>query len=189
MQQDEFLRFNGKIYVVSKHSENFKEVINLLKVSSIVGFDTESKPSFRKGLTNKPSLIQFATKEFAVLYRIQKQSIANEIISILEDENIIKVGTGITQDLNQLSKISVFKPASFVDIQKLAQKLSINNISLKKLTEQLLNKKLSKRQQLSNWEAINLSDAQIKYAATDAYACLLIYEKLINELSKNNNKE
>jgi ribonuclease D len=79
--------------------------------------------------------------------------------------------------------LSLFNPNSFVDIQQLAKLKNIENVGLKKLTEQLLNKKLSKRQQLSNWELPILSEAQIIYAATDAYACLLLYEKLLNYAS------
>lgn len=183
---DDFLKFKGNIYIVSYESKNLNDVVEMLNQQTILGFDIESRPSFKKGKTNFPSLIQLSSKEFAVLYRIKSKIISPEIIQILENKNILKVGTGLSQDLNHLKRLISFNPESFVDIQHLAKLNNIENISLKKLTMQLLNKNLSKRQQLSNWDLPTLSEAQILYAATDAYACLLIYEKLMTNVSINN---
>ncbi len=180
MVTNEYLKFNGKIYVVHSSSLHFKDVIDLLNTQTIVGFDTETRPSFKKGKSYSPSLIQFATKEFAVLYQIRNRSIAKEIIEILENKNIIKIGAGVTQDVRQLQTLVSFTPQSFVDVQQLASAAQIESVSLKKLCELLLGKQLSKRQQLSNWENPELTEPQKIYAATDAYVCLLIYEKLNN---------
>ncbi len=183
---DEYLKFSGTIYIISYDSDNYDYVINLLKRQKTLGFDIETRPSFKKGQVNLPSIIQFATKEFAVLYRIKAKIISTEIIQIFENESILKIGAGVVQDLNNLKRLKSFNPMSFVDIQQLAKSKNIENISLKRLTEQLFKKKLSKRQQLSNWELPILSEAQVLYAATDAYVCLMLYEKLMNHASFNN---
>ncbi|MCX7861908.1 MAG: 3'-5' exonuclease domain-containing protein 2 [Bacteroidales bacterium] len=189
MQNDEYLKFQGEIIVTSATSQNFSYALSLLNKHQVIGFDTETKPSFKKGVNHLPSLIQLATPSVVILYQIRNKPIAKEIIAILENKEIVKVGAGIHQDIRNLQKITSFVPQAFVDIQTIAKELSIEKINLKKLTELLLEKKLSKRQQLSNWGAVELSEAQKLYAATDAYACLLIYEKLVYEITTNTNKK
>ncbi len=183
MITEKYLRFDGNIFVTTETSPKFGEIINFLNQQTVLGFDTETRPSFKKGRTNKPALIQFATKELAVLYQIRNHTIAKEILHILENNKIIKVGSGVSQDLKQLQQLASFTPQSFIDIQGLAKKAAIENLSLKKLSKQILGMNISKRQQLSNWENYELTEAQKVYAATDAYACLLIYEKLLHETS------
>lgn len=185
MNTEEFLKFDGKVIITTQFSDIFSETIKFLASQSILGFDTETRPSFKKGVSYLPSLIQLATKSVVVLYRIQQKKLPPEIIQIFENKNIIKVGAGISQDIKNLQKLTTFNPESFVDIQKIAKEKGIENVSLRKLSEQLLFKNISKRQQLSNWENTELTTAQIQYAATDAYACLLIYERLCHELSSD----
>ncbi len=189
MNTEEFLKFSGKIIITTSFSHNYSDVIKFLTAQPILGFDTETRPSFKKGVSYLPSLIQLATSSVVVLYRIHQKRLPVEIIQLFENKNIIKVGAGISQDLKNLQKLSVFTPQSFVDIQKIARDKGLENVSLRELCEQLLFKKLSKRQQLSNWENAQLTVAQIQYAATDAYACLLIYEVLCHESASNTTKE
>ncbi len=179
--QDEYISFNGKIILTSEESDTYTKAISFINKQPIVGFDTETRPSFKKGISNKVSLIQFATNRHAILFRLIKHKIPAELIQIFENRNIIKAGVGINQDIKRLQELEPFIPQSFIEIQTLVKKTNLEVLSLKKLCEQLFQKKLSKRQQLSNWESVILTDAQVKYAATDAWVSYLIYIKLMDE--------
>jgi len=144
----------------------------------IIGFDTETKPSFKKGDNHKVALLQLATNERAFLIRVQKVGLPVEIKNLLTDPRLLKPGVAIRDDLKVLQKISDFKPAGFVELQDSAKQLGIRDFSLKKLCAILLEFRISKSQQLSNWEADQLTDQQLVYAATDAWASLKIFEKL-----------
>jgi len=186
---EDYLIFNGKIIITSEENPHFDNAINFLKKQSIVGFDTETRPSFKKGVSNKTTLIQFATNDTAILIRLIQHQIPNALIPILENPNIFKVGVGCSQDIQQLQKLKKFSAQGFIDIQTIAKSKGIEVLSLRKLSEKLLNKKISKRQQLSNWESKELTEAQIRYAATDAYAALLIYQQLMYDLSSDNTQK
>ncbi|NSW44491.1 MAG: 3'-5' exonuclease domain-containing protein 2 [Bacteroidales bacterium] len=186
---EDYLIFNGKIIIVSEENPHFDEAINFLKKQTLVGFDTETRPSFKKGVSNKTTLIQFATNDTAILFRLIKHQIPNDLIPIFENPNILKVGVGCSQDIQQLQKLKKFSAKGFIDIQTIAKSKGIDVLSLRKLSEKLFNKKISKRQQLSNWESKELTEAQIRYAATDAYAALLIYQKLLYELPSDNTQK
>ncbi len=175
---EEYLNFEGRVIICFEDSSNFDDAMDFLQVQTMLGFDTETRPSFKKGVTNKTTLIQFATPDTAVLVRLMNYKIPDRVIQILENEKITKIGVGTAQDNRQLQKLRKFTPKSFIDLQTLAKTKGIEVFSLRKLCELLLHKKVSKRQQLSNWESKELSEAQIRYAATDAYAALLIYEKM-----------
>ncbi|MCX7955248.1 MAG: 3'-5' exonuclease domain-containing protein 2 [Bacteroidales bacterium] len=180
MVNKDTLIFKGEIVIISNKGDTFNQSIDYLKKQKKVGFDTESKPTFQKGTLNKISLIQFATYDKALLFRIT-DNIADEIIEILSNPNILKIGNGIKNDLQHITKITGFVPESFIDIQTIAKDKGYNKVNLKYLCKEILNKHLSKKQQLSNWAAPVLTRDQCIYAATDAYACLLIYDALLNE--------
>jgi len=186
---EDYLIFNGKIIIVSEESPHFDEAIRFLENQSVVGFDTETRPSFKKGVSNKTTLIQFATLDTAILIRLINHQLPNALISIFENLSILKVGVGTSQDIQQLQKLKKFSAKGFIDIQTIAKNKGIEVLSLRKLCEFLFNKKLSKRQQLSNWESKELTEAQIRYAATDAYAALLIYQKLTYDLPSDNTQK
>ncbi|MGQ9846116.1 MAG: 3'-5' exonuclease [Bacteroidales bacterium] len=175
----DYLNFEGKIIVCTEYSDHFNSAIIFLNKQTILGFDTETRPSFKKGIRNKTALIQFSTHDTAVLFRLVNYKIPDLVVRLLENNNIQKVGVGINQDIEQLQKLRKFNPNGFIDLQILAKNKGLGALSLRKLSEYFLAKKISKRQQLSNWELKRLTDAQIRYAATDAYAALLIYEKMI----------
>lgn len=156
-----------------------KDAVKYLRKFSALGFDTETKPSFRKGDNHRVALLQLATEERVVLFRIHRVGLPEGILKILSDPSIIKAGVAIHDDLKALQRISNFTPASFVELQERARSRGISDFSLKKLTAIVLGFRISKIQQLSNWEANLLTEQQLAYAATDAWTSLQIYKKLV----------
>jgi ribonuclease D len=124
------------------------------------------------------ALLQLATTDKAYLIRLNKTGLSGKLLNLLTDPDIIKAGVGIRDDIRALKRLHEFEPAGFIEVQDLAQEAGLENISLKKLAALVLNVRVSKRQRLSNWEADNLTESQMFYAATDAWAALLIYKGL-----------
>lgn len=151
-----------------------------LQKEKIIGFDTETKPSFKKGVSNNISLLQLSTEEEAFLFRLNITGFNGELTRLLSNPKIKKIGVGIRDDLRGLQRLKKFTPKGFVDIQELAPKYGIEVLSLKSLAGLLLGIRISKRQRLSNWEADALSEGQKLYAATDAWAALKLYNKIKN---------
>ncbi len=174
--------FKGEIIVV-EDKKTFARVLPRLLGEKVLGFDTESRPSFRKGVRNKVSLIQLAARDVACLFRINRIGLPAELADILSDPGIIKAGVAIHDDIKILKKIKKFSPDGFVDLQKFVKDFGIESSGLKKLTAIILGFRISKRQQVTDWEAEKLSEPQQVYAATDAWVCREIYKKLI----RNNN--
>jgi len=170
--------FKGEIVVVDNH-KSFERILPRLLKEEVLGFDTETRPSFRKGHKNKVSLIQLSTDDLACLFRINKIGIPKELIDILADPEIIKVGVAVHDDLRFLKKVKKFNPEGFIDLQNFVKDFGIKSSGLKKLTAIILGFRISKRQQVTDWEADVLTEAQQVYAATDAWVCRQIYEKLI----------
>lgn len=146
--------------------------------SKVLGFDTETRPSFKKGRKNKVSLIQLSNSEIACLIRINRIGIPDELVTILSNPGITKTGVAIHDDIRYLTGIRKFKPAGFIDLQGFVKEYGIQSSGLKKLAAIILGFRISKRQQVTDWEAIQLSEAQQIYAATDAWVCHQIYNKL-----------
>ena len=176
----ELSHFKGEIIVV-EDIETFKSVLPRLKNTNILGFDTETRPVFVKGKRNKVSLIQLATNNLAVLIRINKIGVPDDLMNLLSDSSIIKAGVALRDDLRFLSRVRKFTPAGFIDLQSFVKKFGIESSGLKKLTAIVLGFRISKSQQTTNWEAESLSEAQQVYAATDAWVCFEIYSKLMKE--------
>jgi ribonuclease D len=171
--------FEKEIYVV-ENKEQIEFAVNYLRQQSILGFDTETKPAFKKGQKNEVALLQLSSYDKAFLFRLNKIKLDGGIRKVLSDSTIIKVGVAIKDDLNALKKKSSFEPQSFVELQELVKKYGIQSFSLQKLSAIVLGVRISKSKRLSNWEAETLNEAQLKYAATDAWVALEIYKKLIN---------
>jgi len=169
--------FKGEIVVVD-NMKTFGKVLPRLRKHKILGFDTETRPSFRKGRKNKVSLIQLSTSGFACLFRINKIGIPQELVDILADPGVIKAGVAIHDDIRYLKHVRKFEPEGFVDLQKLVKEYGIKSSGLKKLAAIVLGFRISKRQQVTNWEADQLSEEQKLYAATDAWVCHEIFKKL-----------
>jgi ribonuclease D len=179
LEKFELSWFRGKIVVV-ENMKSFNETFPRILNSEILGFDTETRPSFRKGRKNKVSLIQLANEEIACLIRINKVGIPAELSELLADPRIIKAGVAVHDDIRFLKRVKGFNPSGFIDLQKLVRDYGIQCSGLKKLSAIVLGFRISKRQQVTDWEAEQLTEAQQIYAATDAWVCHQIYMKLVN---------
>lgn len=173
--------FPGKIKVVDSLGLEFLKAVRYLKRQKVLGFDTESRPCFFPGQPHYGvSLLQLSGQEKAYLFRIKLiGDIPKQLRAILSDENIIKVGAAVNDDVRGLEKHHDFQPKAFVDLQKMVWEYGIKDKSVKKMAAIILGIRISKTQQLSNWEAETLSDAQCAYAATDAWVCREMYMKLL----------
>lgn len=169
--------FEGEIVLVDSE-EKIKFASQVLSVQKIIGFDTETRPSFKKGVVNQVSLLQLSTRNQAFLFRTNVIGLPREIIGILNNPKIIKPGVAIRDDIKGLQAIRKFNPGGFVELQDYAKDRGIQDFSLKKMVAIILGFRISKSQQLSNWEADTLSEAQMIYAATDAWAAFEIYHLL-----------
>jgi len=170
--------FPGTIYVIEK-PEQVNAALEYLSAQNSLGFDTETKPSFAKGQNNPVSLLQLSTDSKAFLFRISRIGLPKGLIKILASPKIIKIGVAIRDDIKILQRVTPFKPAAFVDLQEIVGDYGIENFSLKKLSAIVLGFRISKAQRLTNWDAPVLTEPQLLYAATDAWAALGIYSKLL----------
>ena len=150
--------------------------MEVLSKQSVIGFDTETKPAFKKGVFNKVALLQLSTKKQAFLFRLNQIGLPKEISDILSNPEISKPGVAIRDDIKGLQEFENFNPRGFIELQDHAKDLGIQNFSLKKLTAIACGFRISKGQQLTNWEADELTEKQQKYAATDAWTALKIFE-------------
>lgn len=176
--------FSGRIVVVQSESEANRAVA-YLNTQTLVGIDTETRPSFRKGQQNKVALIQISTPELCFLFRLNYMGFPKSLVEFLENTEIAKVGLSLKDDVHQLAlRYARLRPQGFIDIQDLAAKMGIEDMSLAKLFANFFRQRISKNAQLSNWEADALDEKQRIYAATDASACLLLYHRML-ELSQS----
>ena len=177
----ELASFPGEIHVIDSLEEEFGKAITYLKHQKVIGFDTETRPTFSPDQrSNGTALLQLSGAEKAYLFRIKKMgAIPRRLCAILANPNIVKVGAAIHDDVRGLQKFAGFQPQNFIDLQKIAWEYGIRDKSVKKMTAIILGFKISKAQQLSNWEAEKLSDSQQRYAATDAWVCREMYLRLM----------
>jgi len=171
-------KYNGETILVDTDAE-LEKACSEIEKCSIIGIDTETKPSFRKGQMNTVALLQISTDKKAYIVRLKKVKMSKRLADIFTNEAIKKIGIAIFDDLKDLKKIIPFTDKSVVDLNLLAPKLGFESIGAKKLSALVLGIRISKRQQVSNWELEQLSQAQIDYAATDAWICREIYLKLV----------
>lgn len=168
--------YEGDIVLIDKH-EDLPACLADISNEPIVGFDTETKPSFKKGVINKVSLVQLATASKVYLIRVNKIGFSAELASFFSSQ-IKKVGIACLDDLKDLNQLRKFYAHNIVDLNKECPKVGFESIGAKKLAALVLDIRISKRQQTSNWEADELTEAQLRYAATDAWICREIYLKL-----------
>jgi len=168
--------YEGKVQVITEE-KNLASVVSEIEKYKVVGFDTETRPSFKKGQVYQVALLQLAIPDKVFLIRTLHTGITPEIISILENPSILKVGVAIRDDIKGLQKLGQFQPAGFLDLATLAKEVGLQVESVKKLAGLILGFRISKSAQTSNWEA-TLTEKQIGYAATDAWVCLELYERL-----------
>lgn len=171
--------FDGDIYLIDTH-EKLEIAIPWIREEKVLGFDTEARPSFKKGKNNPIALLQLATSRKAFLFRLNKIGFPAALKRFCEDESYHKIGLALKDDLIGLQKISAFEPASFTDLQDIAKDLYIAHNGLKKLAAIFLNFRISKSrsQRLSNWERPILTQKQLRYAATDAWVCYELYQAM-----------
>ena len=169
--------FPGRIEVIISEGEAIKAVRYLMK-QTLLGFDTETRPTFKRGMLNKVALLQVSTEDLCFLFRLNRIDIPPCLLKLLCDNEITKIGLSWHDDLHALEQRKQFLPGTFVELQHMAGEMGIVDMSLQKLYANILGGKISKGQRLSNWEAESLTDAQKLYAATDAWACLQLYKEM-----------
>lgn len=170
--------FPGRIVVVDKE-EQIGEACGDLRRYKMIGFDTETRPSFRAGVSYKVSLLQLSTPDTCYLFRLSRIRLDNRILKVLGSHEILKVGADIMGDIRSLHALRDFKADGFVDLQHEAVRWGIQEKSLRKLSAIVLGERVSKAQRLSNWEAEQLTQQQQEYAATDAWVCPRILNHLM----------
>lgn len=169
--------FSGQIHVVQTPWEAEKAV-TYLKSCPLLGIDSETRPSFTKGQAHKVALLQISSEEHCFLFRLNLTGLTLPIITLLENPNVTKVGLSLRDDFMMLHKRAPFEQHACIELQEYVRTFGIQDKSLQKIYAILFGEKISKSQRLSNWEAETLTEPQKLYAATDAWACLNIYNKL-----------
>lgn len=170
--------FGGRIEVVVSASEAARAVRFLLS-QEILGIDTETRPSFRRGDIHRVALLQVSTRDICFLFRLNHTGLTPDIVRLLEDTTVPKIGLSLSDDMNALHKLGDFTPGLFIDLQDHVREIGVEDLSLQKLYANFFGQKISKRQQLSNWERDVLDEKQKGYAATDAWSCIMLYDELV----------
>ncbi len=173
-------KFEGRIEVID-HEEQMPEALGYLSSQPALGFDTETKPAFKRGQLNNVALLQLASEDVCFLFRLNKIGYPDGLEAIMVNPDIRKIGLSLRDDFAAIHKRSASKPENFIDLQLFVDKFGIEDNSLQKIYAILFGRKISKSQRLSNWEAPSLTPAQQSYAAIDAWACLRIYNHLIKD--------
>lgn len=174
------LAFEGKIHVIETEEQSDRALFELKKYD-ILGFDTEKKPTFLKGEYNPTAMVQLSTIDDAYLFRLNKIGYHEPLFDLMADEGIVKYGISIDDDLKELERLRKFTPKGFTDLNTIAKEIGTGHIGVKKLAAIFLEKRISKGQQTSNWENTILTTHQQRYAATDAWICVRIYNELIEK--------
>ena len=178
-------KFEGEIVVVDS-AQKTTEALEDIEQENIIGVDTETKPTFKKGALNKTALVQIATRKKVYLFRLNKMGFPFALARIFENPKIQKIGIAVIQDMKELSdQFRPFKHNNVIDLNILCKTLDFKNIGARNLSGMVLGFRISKRQQTSNWEAQVLSEAQLRYAATDAWVAREIYLKLYHSKQFN----
>ncbi len=162
------VRYEGKIELVTEE-DALERALADIKKQRVLGFDTETKPSFRKGSINAPSLIQMATEDTVYLFQLMWTPFSEAMADILADANIVKAGVSIIDDMRELQKLHPFEPAGVVDLGNVARAHKLETQGLRNLAANFFDFRISKGPQCSNWSAQVLSERQVVYAATDAW--------------------
>lgn len=179
LEKIDFATCPGKIIVIDSVGAEFNRAIAYLREQKVIGFDTETRPTFSPDQPRySVSLLQLSGPDKSFLFRINKIGMHRRLCNLMSSDKVIKVGAAIHDDIRGLQKHRDFVPAGFVDLQKIVWEWGIRDKAVKKMAAIILGIRISKTQQLSNWEAEKLSESQCKYAATDAWVCREMYMKL-----------
>lgn len=158
--------------------EGVDSAVAELTAAALIGFDTETKPAFKKGQTHSVALLQLSTPSRSFLFRLCRIGLPPQVKALLENPAVTKVGLSIKDDFHSLNKIGPLSPAGFIDLQDYVRRFGIADSSLTKIHAIVFGKRISKSQQLTNWEAPSLNRRQQEYASLDALACLRLYTTL-----------
>ena len=169
------IQYEGDIEILTS-KDNIQAAINDLKYYDLIGFDTETKPTFVKGPLNPPSIMQLACDDKVYIFQFDNDEIFKQLSLILSNKNITKCGVSVDRDLIELMYLSPFDPISFIDLGNVARENEIPHHGLRGLVAMFLKHRISKGSQTSDWSRINLSDSQISYAATDAWVSLELFK-------------
>lgn len=177
--------FEGEVIIID-HPDKVHEAIAYLQQQVVIGVDTEARPSFKRGVHYPTALVQIATLERCYLFRLTHVGLPQEVADVFANPAICKVGLAFKDDINGLRRRRDFKPSNCIDLQSIVCKYGIMELGLQKIFAIIFNKKISKSQQLTNWENSHLTPEQARYASTDAWATLSIYLALqkVKPLSK-----
>ncbi len=172
--------YEGSITVIDD-KRDLGEVLKKVHYEPFIGFDTETKPAFKKGEVNEVSLIQLAIPDGVFLIRINKTGLTNGIVRLFESEEVAKIGVALRDDIKDLKRQRHFNAAGFIELNQLVKEIGIESNGLRKLTAIILGFRISKSAQTSNWENAELTHKQKTYAATDAWVCYEMYSSLLNK--------
>jgi ribonuclease D len=180
IQKLDYINFPGKIHVIDSVGAEFNRAIAYLRSQKVIGFDTETRPTFtpsqpRYGV----ALLQLSGPDKAFLFRVNCMGMHRRLCNLLASDKVLKVGAAIHDDIKGLQRLREYVPAGFVDLQKIVCEWGIRDKSVKKMAAIIMGARVSKTQQLSNWEAESLSESQQMYAATDAWVCREMYLTLM----------
>lgn len=175
--------YTGSIHVIDSDAK-MSAAVQVLGGEKILGFDTETRPAFKKGVSYPPSLIQLAASDGVYIFQLRHINSYEPLINILADKKVLRVGVAVNDDIGKLNNLFPLEPSGFIDLAGLTAKAGIKNAGLRGLAALLLGFRISKRMQCSRWDAPKLAPAQIVYAATDAWICRNIYFALLGILRK-----
>lgn len=172
------VQFPGRIFVIYTEEETEKAV-DYLRTQRLVGVDTETRPSFKRGRLHKVALLQIATEDTCFLFRLNRIGMPASLQDFLMSD-VLKVGLSLKDDFMMLSRRQEMhaEEGNWIELQDYVRRFGIEDLSLQKIYANLFGQKISKSQRLSNWEAETLTEGQRMYAATDAWACVQIYNCL-----------
>lgn len=180
IEEMELAAFPGRITVITQRDSDFDHAVEHLSAQRFIGFDTETKPVFQpRQPRHQTALLQLASETEAFLFRLHELGLPQEIAGLLADPYITKIGAAVGEDIHGLQHYCPFEPHRFMDLQSFGSQYGIQEKSVRKMAAIILGRKVSKAQQCSNWEADPLSDAQLLYAATDAWICVKMYKALL----------
>lgn len=174
--------FKGRVNLIDTDEDLVRALVDIQR-ETLLGFDTETKPVFKAGVSHPPALVQLAGEEQAWIFQLRKLTKLNELFAVLSNPAIVKAGVALADDLKKLKELHQFKPAAFAEVGDLAKKLGYTQTGLRTLAGLVLGFRVSKREQRSNWARSQLTPAQITYAATDAWVSRALYLALTKQLA------
>lgn len=182
ISSDEIIGYPAFVYdgdvIVIEETEKVEEAVKYLAAHTCLGFDTETRPAFKKGEYHSVSLLQLAVHERVYLFRLNKCGFPASLKQLLASSKVLKIGVGIRDDIKALQRLGGFVPAAFLDLQTFVEQYGIEEKSFSKLMAIIFHVRISKRQRTSNWELPQLTEQQIRYASTDAWGALRMYNEL-----------